>query len=309
MKRFVVYTALLSLTIPGGLLNAPAIGASSKAAQSTSHTQSDDDAIRAGLAAIGKNAAAGDAAALASMWVADGTYTDDSGRTFTGTDALKERFAQQTGGNKAAGLTLKEDHIRRLSDTVIIADGMVVRKEKEGRETPDTRFSIVWTKRNGKWMIASATETAIEQAEANDYLNDLSWLVGDWKAERNGGTLRIHATWAGNKNFIRCNYEITRPGQPAQEDTEVIGFDPRTQDLVSWNFDSTGAFGNSTWQKNGKQWRIDSSKITKDGMTLTAHNVISMNGHDSFTWQSQDRTAGGVPLSDTQELQIVRAAK
>ena len=74
-------------------------------------------------------------------------------------------------------------------------------------------------------------------------------MVGDWKAEQNGASVHMKADWAGNKNFIQCRYEISKPNQPPSGDVQVIGWDPVKDRIVSWLFDASGGTGHGTWSQ------------------------------------------------------------
>ena len=187
---------------------------------------------------------------LSSLWTKDAVYTDADGSVFKGRQELRKRFEEVKTANANQPIEMVPDEIRMLSGTVAEAEGNVRRKDAS-TATPETRFSIVFTKEDDKWLISSATETPITLPSSADYLKDLSWLVGDWTAGHDGTSLQMHGSWQGHKNFIRLNYEISKPNQPVQDDTEIIGFDPSTQRIVSWYFDSTGAIGQGVWQKNG----------------------------------------------------------
>jgi uncharacterized protein (TIGR02246 family) len=265
----------------------------------------DDTQIRAQLSALASSVTGKKIDALSSLWAKDATYIDADGDVFKGREALHKRF-DTAKESTTQPIEMVPDEIRMLSATVAEAEGNV-RLKDAGAASPETRFSIVFTKEDGKWLIASAAETPIALPTSAEYLKDLSWLIGDWTADHEGRSLRMHGAWQGHKNFIHLNYEVGKPGEPVQEDSEIIGFDPHTQQVVSWYFDSTGSIGQGTWQKNGSQWQINVSKVSRDGVTMTARDVISVKDPNSYSWQSINRTADGVPVGDIAELQVVRA--
>jgi ketosteroid isomerase-like protein len=308
MKRFVLCCASFALILSAVSLDQDAF-ASTAVQSKTSAAQA--AAIATKLELLGKYFGSADIASVVSMWTPDGTYADDSGKLYSGRDALKKLFESAAANDTKAEITLKPDSTKALAPNVMLSEGTVVRKLKSGETVPDSRYSLIFTKQGNDWLISSATETPIvtEEVEAKpDSVNDLSWMVGDWKANGNGSSLKLHIDWANNKNFLRWNYEIQKPGETAQENTELIGFDPKSGKLVSWSFDSAGGIGQSSWTKNEKSWQTDQVKYLSDGSNLSARNIITPKG-DGFTWQSVDRNAGGIPLPDTAELQIERETK
>jgi hypothetical protein len=270
-------------------------------------------AVSTKLENLGAKLAAGDAPAVAALWSVNGTYTDDSGKLYVGRDAVQKRFASGIASDGNPNIVLKNDSTKVLSPSVVVCEGTVLRKPATGEMVPETRYSIVFTKERGDWFISSATETPIAPSDAPeklDSVNDLSWMIGDWKSEHNNSVLKLHVDWAGNKNFVRWNFQISTPGKgEVQDSTQIIGFDPKVGSLVSWDFDSTGAFGDGVWAKDGDAWRVEVMKTDSDGGVMTAHQIITPKTKDKFTWQSVDRTSGGAPLPDTDELQIERDVK
>lgn len=308
MKRLIAYCAVVALTLP--LLAGPSLGATGKTSPpAQKEAQGDAAGANAVIDAVNKAIAAGDAAAFAALWAKDGSYTDADGNIYSGQDSLQKRFADVFSTVKPQ-VALKPRSMKLLSPTVAVSEGSVLGKDNAGKEAADTRYNMVLAKPAGKWLIVNASETAIvsEQAGTTPGLNDLEWMIGDWKAEKDGTTLKLHVDWAGNKNFIRWNYQIGKTGDKPQESTEVIAFDPRTQQTVSWSFDSNGSFGESVWHKDGQSWQMESLKTAPDGTYLTAVNLIKPNSR-GFTWQSTNRTSGDMPLNDTNELQIERVSR
>jgi uncharacterized protein (TIGR02246 family) len=313
MKRFIFCCAFFALTLQA-VPSAPAANAiSAQSSKRSESSKAEMAALAAKLDSLSKFVAAGDAASLAGLWAQDGSFVDDSGTSYQGRSALQKRFENVFAAGEKPSVSLKQDRAQVLSPTVIVSEGTVLRKQPSGESVADTKYSFVFVKNADGWYISSATETPITAPDNADApkvsLEDLSWLVGDWKAERDGRSLKLHVDWTGNKNFLRWVYQISKQGEPTQEDTEFIGFDPKSGELLSWSFDSSGMFGQSAWTKDATQWQLESIKTARDGSTLTARNIIVPKGNNSFTWQSLDRTAGGMPLPDTGELQINREVK
>lgn len=317
MKRFIMCCATVALilpVVPG--TNAAYAAPSAGATQSQSST-AQVAAIAAKLDLLSEYVVTGNAASLAGLWTEDGSYVDDAGSAYQGRSALQKRFETGFAAGDKPKVALKPDRTQILAPTVAVSEGTILRKESNGEMVAGTRYSFVFTKKAGDWYISSATETPIESVAAaadttatNAGLDNIAWMLGDWKAERDGTALKLHVDWAANKNFLLWTYQIGKPGAATtQENTEVIGFDPKRGELVSWSFDSTGSFGKSSWSKDASQWQLESVKTAKDGSTLTARTIITPKDNNSFTWQSVDRTAGGLPLPDTGELQITRDSK
>ncbi|MBX9668332.1 MAG: SgcJ/EcaC family oxidoreductase [Candidatus Obscuribacterales bacterium] len=281
--------------------------ASAKQLKSDGSSQTAQAAVHGQLFKITKALSDVDAKAMAALWTEDGTYVDEDGAVFKGRAAVQDCFTEAFKEGGKPQLELVNDSLRLLSDSVALSEG-VVRIKAKG--TSETRYSIVFVKQNGTWLISSATETPMAAAAEVNPLEQLAWLVGDWTGEKNGGTVQMKAEWAANKNFITCTYETKKSndGKPVQS-RQVIGWDPRNDQPISWNFDSNGGFGLGLWVKNGKRWEIAVSGVERDGSTSSATNVMSVDDSNGFVWQSLNRSVDGVAFTDTAPLKIRRAAK
>ena len=91
--------------------------------------------------------------------------------------------------------------------------------------------------------------------------------------------------------------------------TEVIGWDPRRHCIRSWNFDSNGGYGESTWKRDGDRWMIDHAGVLQDGSEVSAVHVISRPDANTLSLKSQERTLNGQPQPDMKEVTIHRLPK
>ncbi len=279
-----------------------------KVVQAAAQHEGDSSGVKAQIALLNKALMEGDAKALAAVWSDDAEYIDEDGSITKGKASLEKRFANIFVQNGKQLVDLVPDTVRFLSSDVALSEGTVQRKE--GAPKPETRFSMVLVKHNGAWLISSATETALASQSALDPLKDLSWLIGDWSAENNGASVHMKAEWAANKNFITCRYEIKKSAATAQEESrQVIGWDPRTEQPISWHFDTNGGFGYGNWIKKDRQWMVDASGVDRDGSTTTATNILSISDPNSFSFQSVNRSINGVGFNDTVPLKVQRVVK
>jgi uncharacterized protein (TIGR02246 family) len=307
--------ASLTMTMPVDAKAAE--GSHSKAAshpnsKTQSATQNKDTAICAQINTLTKTLASGNASSVSALWTENGTYIDEDGNVFKGRSALEKRFSTVFKESGKQQFELTPETIRFLSDKVAISEGTVLSKEGT-KSKPETRFTLVFQNQDGTWLISQATETPITPIESTQsteaLLKDLDWLIGSWKAERNGSSVRMTAEWAANKRFIHCTYEIQRPGEPLQKDIQIIGYDPTKEELVSWHFDSTGGFGYGSWYKRDNQWMVESTGVESDGSTSKAINIIQSVDPNAFSWQSVNRSVDGVAFADTNELKVQRVTQ
>ncbi len=129
-------------------------------------------------------------------------------------------------------------------------------------------------------------------------------------AENNFGSVHFKGDWAAHKKFIQCRYEVKKSADAAPiESRQVIGFDPRTNEIVSWHFDSNGGFGYGTWAQRDRQWIVNATGVQPDGSTSLAHNLMTLDDNNSFSWQSVDRSVNGISVADTKTLKVQRTNK
>lgn len=169
---------------------------------------------------------------------------------------------------------------------------------------------MIFVKQNGQWLISNATETPLIARGNTEPLNQLSWLIGEWSAEQSGGSVHMKAEWAANKNFIACQYQVQKSADsPKLESRQLIGWDPRSEQPISWHFDSSGGFGYGTWLKKDKQWMVNATGVDRDGSTTNALNVLSIADPDNFSWQSTNRSINGIVVNDTAPLKVHRVTR
>jgi uncharacterized protein (TIGR02246 family) len=261
------------------------------------------DAIRAGYI---KAFNAGNAKALAAFWAPDGEFVDADGRTFRGRAALEKEFTTFFTSEKGLKLDVSMDSLRFVAPGVALESGTShIRGGKEGA-FPGTTYHIVHTKRDGKWFLSSVRETA-GTADANaEPLNELEWLVGSWTARANGKTLETSCEWTAKRTFLIRKYTLKTVGGPTQSGIQVIGWDPILDSFRSWTFDSDGGFGSEEWTRDGKRWVLEASGVSSDGAETEATNIVTPIDHDSFTWQSVERSVNDVHLPDTAVIKVTR---
>ncbi len=317
-KVAVIALSIASLCLASNTAEAKSKEKSNKADKAVSVKQSKSDksipsndaALRNQVSQITKALSDGNAKTMAALWTTDGTYIDEDGAIYKGRAAIEERFADVFKQAGRPSLELVSETQNFITDNIALSEGIVRIKSGLAVGNAETRFSIVFVKQDGGWLIKSATETPLAATAIVNPLEELSWIIGEWAAERNGGSVRMKAEWAANKNFITCYYE-TKKSQDAKPtlSKQVIGWDPRNDQPISWHFDSTGGFGLGHWVKSGKRWEIEASGVERDGSSSLATNIMTPSDKDSFVWQSLNRSVDGVSFTDTAPLKIQRTAK
>jgi uncharacterized protein (TIGR02246 family) len=259
--------------------------------------QNDDASIRAAVEQYEKTLKTGDLKAILSNWTADADFTDEDGKVFQGRDAIGKLFQENLKELKAGKSALKIESLRFLTPEVVTMSGAVEFTRPEG-VIETNRFSAVWTKKDGRWLIASARDLPDREGLAGERgMKELQWLTGDWTAEDRGTTVKLSVRPELSGKFALMRYEIKGPKE-ALTVLQLLGYDPIQGALRSWAFDSRGGFGESLWSRENAVWTSESVGVLPSGQTGSAVNYVRILSPNSFMWQSTRREVEGQPIPD-----------
>lgn len=160
-------------------------------------------------------------------------------------------------------------------------------------------FSALYVREDGRWGMAVLREWTRRLV-----LRDLGWLVGKWSASTEGGDVYTAYHWNDDKTLITMNFSVK-----TEEDTvtghQVIARDPATGAIRSWVFQG-GGIGEAYWSREGKKWVISSTGLSADGQEMTATNIYTPEGQDTFTYESVNRTLDEEQLPDIGPITVKR---
>ena len=131
-------------------------------------------------------------------------------------------------------------------------------------------------------------------------------MVGEWVNESQDAVVQTTCKWADDGNFLVREFTMKTHGQPVLSGTQRIGWDPVRGQFKTWIFDTEGGFGEGYWTRNGDEWVIKVEGVRQDGKHASATNILKRLGKDRASWQSVDRTLGGVALPGIDEFTLVR---
>ncbi len=298
-------------TVRGGLavllavVGAAAVNAEDAAAQR--------QAIVALLNRVETAFASGDAAGLAACWTPKGEFVGPSGNSAEGRDGIEKLFKEAFAAHKQAKLLLHIQRFRVVNDSLALVDA--VAEIKPAMPTPGTPLaSFVIVKQDGRWLIESAREVTCCMPPQTNHLKELQWLVGDWSASSaNGLSLQSNWDWTANQAFLIRKFKVEGKQALLHGGTEVVGWDPRTETIRSWVFDSDGGFGENVWVRDGRapaqqgRWLIKYSGTMADGGAVSATHVVTKVDDNTVTIQSKDRSVNGAVQPDIPETTLKKA--
>ena len=266
----------------------------------------DQQAIRQALAAYCDAFNKGDVQAIAAHWAPDAEYTDEGGTAHKGRDTIAALFRKFLTEHKGAKMALAVKSLRFLRPDVALGEGTSEITLPDG--TPDKgRFTAAWVKADGRWLLTSARDLPSEGEEAAGALKGFQWLVGEWQSADKDGAVTMTCKPALGGAYLHLEFTAKRP-DGAMTVMQLMGFDPLTDQVKSWTFDSVGGYGEALWTREGNQWVGQAVGVLPDGQDGSTTYVVKYGDDQSFTLQMRDRQVAGQPLADT-EVKFVRKAK
>lgn len=297
MKRFLL--CLLALSCPL---------ASESWGQEPIQLPADEVAIRKTVAAYVEAYNKHDAPALADLWSPDAVYTNRlTGEEVVGRPAIVEQFTAIFKAQPDLKLEVNPESIRLLSPNAAVEYGTVkLLVPKEEAET--LKYTAVYVKRDGRWLLDRVTDGAEEDESPSHYeqLKALEWMVGNWVDEDETARIETEVKWTKNRNFLTRSFSIAVGDRIDMSGMQIIGWDASAKTIRSWAFDSDGGFTEATWAYKQDRWFVRNKGILAEGRSASGVNVIKPLNADSFTWQTIERTAGGELLPNVDEVRIVR---
>mgnify|MGYP001365100151 CR=1 FL=1 len=203
------------------------------------------------------------------------------------------RFPQQK-------ITLNPESLRFMSRDTAVEEGLMsTSKEKGAAETH--RYSLLHVREDGKWLIAEIREWPSEGTA----LQDLAWLIGSWQSMRADAEVQTTWEWLGNKAFIRGTITMRQKDQTVSG-MQLIGVDPRTDELTIWVFEADGGVTQGTCMRDDNSWVFETSGLTADGGVLAATNILARIDNDTITWQPVNLTVGDEIIGDLPPVKVTR---
>jgi uncharacterized protein (TIGR02246 family) len=295
--------------LAGGVVAAVAIGivlAGDERTPKTSEPARDADA--AGVRATAGDFAAafnkGNAKAVAAQWTENGECIDADGTLVQGRAAIERAFAEFFKDRPQARIEVLVGSVRFPAPDVAVEEG-VLRQTNSAKDLPSTTlYSVTHVRSGGRWQAAVSREWGAGQ----DRLEDVEWLVGEWKAAAKDQEVTLTFQRDGQKPYLMGRFTKRAAGKEIEAGTMRIGLDPQTGQLRSWHFDEGGGHGQALWVRDGGRWVLDAVGVLGDGAETASVNLLGRVGPDTITWQSIDRVVNDHALPDTAPLRLDRTS-
>jgi uncharacterized protein (TIGR02246 family) len=294
------------VVVPLGLWLMAAVSCGLAQVQSSRSTE-DEKAIRAADEAFVADYNKGDSKALAARFTEDAEVAELEGVRYQGRDLIERRLAETFAASPGVKITLDIETIRFLSPDVAKEEGSSRLTSDQGASDA-RRYTVLYVKRDGRWLISSVREEADPLVRPHERLKELQWIVGQWVDEAPDSVVNLNCQWSEDENFLIRNFTVRLQGKPVMHVTQRIGWDPLARQVRSWEFDSEGGFGEGRWSGGGDRWVVKHTGVRSDGTTASATNVMVRERPDRVRWVSLDRVFGSEPTLDEESYVLVRVA-
>lgn len=250
-------------------------------------TSEADAGVGEALAAYVKAFNDHDSAALGQIWTEDAVYVDDAtGERREGREALQSDFQALFDQSPELRLNGQIESIDLITPGVAQVEGLATVVRGDGSQSV-AHFSALFVSVDDTWRLRSVHESSVPQpASAGDALADLEWMIGHWTDDSHA-SIKVDTVvrWAPGGSFLVRAFTISNEEGVQREGTQIIGWDPRAQEIRSWSFNSDGSFGDGVWSHVDGSWYVKSSQTLADGAAASGTFVMTPQGDDSLTLQ------------------------
>lgn len=281
--------------------------AAAKAEAPATARAEDTKALAALIASFTRAFNAGDAAAAAATYTEDALVVDEDGERTEGRAAIRDRLAASFADSPGDTITVAVDSLRFLGAETALEEGRTtITPAGKGVAPESSRFTVVYVKQGGRWLQAAVRDEAEDDLGPHDRLKELEWLLGEWVNESQDAFVTTTCKWGAGGNFLDREFNMKTRGRPVLSGTQRIGWDPLKKQFKTWIFDSEGGHGEGYFTHEGDRWIVKVEGVGREGLPISATNIITRVGKDRLGWQSIDRTVGGTAVEGIDEFIVVR---
>jgi uncharacterized protein (TIGR02246 family) len=247
---------------------------------------------------------------LSEYFTDDATLVDVDGGVVRGKADISAQFANGFAQSSKFVLDSTIESIRYITPDVAQLEG-VSTLNAPNEAAISNRFVTLVVKKDNVWKLAEIRDLPSPPDEIlpADRLKELEWMIGDWVDQR--GDLKIHSTvkWGENNAYITRVTTVSAGDENSHSSLMVLCFDPQSDQIRSWLFDSEGGRGEATWTRTADdQWVLRAAGCLRNGLPNSATQIVTVVGKDAIKTSSIDRIIGGEVAPDSDEILMVRKA-
>ncbi len=297
-----IFTCLVSVCLFNGMANCGF-------AQDDADARPDQEmaAIRAAVQSYTDAFNARDAQKLAGHWALEAVYISrSSGDRFAGRDAIAKEFGAMFESENVPQLEVETTSIEFISPNVALERGVATVISADQSKSL-SNYNAIYIKQGDKWLIDRITEEEIEIRASNyDKLKGLEWIIGNWVDEGDEATIKIECSWTKNQNYISRKYSVSEDGEVESSGLQIIGWDPKSKEIRSWLFDSSGGFISGTWSQRDGPWIVQSVATLSDGVSGSFSSIFRPLEEGRYAWRKINRVVDGEIMPNIDEVIVTR---
>jgi uncharacterized protein (TIGR02246 family) len=280
--------------------------ASTVSGQDVVNSNPNERAIRAASREYVEAKRRGDMEALRKMWTSNGDYVNASGQAFTAQEAFREQVGAASSNLEPADVPVPQSSLRFITPEVAIEDGASEHRTLLDGTTLTCRFTAIWVKRDGRWLLDSLRESVAETSPFNEQLRPLEWLLGEWVGATDDAAILVSSHWSDDGQYIIREFLIRGDGRDDISATQRIGWDSSAEKIKCWTFDSQGNSGEGTWRRDGERWLVDAVEVLADGKKSKSSSVYVPGVDGQFVSEVKSDWASTDVAADSPKLPALR---
>jgi uncharacterized protein (TIGR02246 family) len=251
-----------------------------------------------------------DVDACVEHWSDNAEYVlSESGARVRGRKAIREALQKLLDRDERFELSVSDQRFRQVSKDVVLEEGTAtVVSARHGVERAD--YVVVHVKQQGKWYRDSVREMTSARPQASiSQLVELAWLVGEWRAENDQGTVDVQGKWMHDKRFISRSFKVRGTNGYQLDGTQIVGWDPAAGVIRSWSFDSEGGFEQAVWTRDGERWLVKVIAVLPDGSVGSEQRRVTADDDGRMSTEVIEQQVNGQLLPGSEQVTLVRQAK
>ncbi len=249
-----------------------------------------------------------DVAKLGRHWTEAGVFVDaQSGETLKGREAIVESLRTTFAEQPNVKLACETQSLEFPTPSIAVEEGIAT-VTRPDNTTVRTRYQVVYIKSNDKWLIDRVTDNVsqLDGESETDPLSELDWLTGRWVDQSDSSTVEITCERTRGGKFFSRKYVVISGDAIETSGIELIGWDANEKRIRSWLFDESGTIVQSTWSKDGDDWRIQSVGTLGGGGTGSSTTIVTPLAADSYRVEKVDRVIDGEIQPNMEPVTVVR---
>src|SRR5262245_40478229 len=190
----------------------------------------DAGAIRKSALAFAEAFNKGDAKAVAAMWTENGECCEATGLTFVGREEIEKAYAAFFKANAGAKIEVLVQSVRFPAKDMAVEEGLV-RQSGGPKDLPQSaNYVAVHVRDGGQWKMAMSSESD----NAQDRLEDLDWLLGEWTAAVKKDAVKFSFARDPKKAVVTATVTRTPAGKDPVSGSIRMALDPETAPIRAW---------------------------------------------------------------------------